>query len=160
MENGDQIGKIRVIHQFNTLECESPHKRWYCECSCGNQVVLTENEIYSQNCAKACSQWRGEICAMDLFNELNVRYIAQQKFEDFDFTFDFYLPDLNIVIECDGAQHFRTQNNDWTTPFKMQEMRRREEEKQQYCKKHNITMLQIPFWDYDKLNADYFRSLL
>jgi hypothetical protein len=42
----------------------------------------------------------------------------------------------------------------------MQEMRRREEEKQQYCKKHNIRMLQIPFWDYDKLNADYFRSLL
>ena len=77
MENDDYIGKIHVIHQFDTLEYESPHKRWYCECSCGNQVVLTENEIYSQSCAKACSQLRGEICAMDLFNELGVRYIAQ-----------------------------------------------------------------------------------
>ena len=27
-------------------------------------------------------------------------------------TFDFYLPEQNIIIECDGAQHFRTENND------------------------------------------------
>ena len=65
-----------------------------------------------------------------------------------------------MIIECDGAQHFRTQNNDWKTPFKMQEMRKREKEKKEYCKNHNITMLQVPFWDHNKLNVDYFRSLL
>lgn len=160
MDSNDYIGKIHVLHHVSTLEPESSRKKWYCECACGNQVILTEDEIYSQTCAKACSELRGEICAMDLFKELDVEYVAQQKFDDFDFTFDFYLPELNIIIECDGAQHFRTQNNDWKTPFKMQEMRKREEKKKEYCKEHNITMLQVPFWDYDKLNADYLRSLL
>ena len=124
------------------------------------QNILTEDEIYSQTCAKACSALRGEVCALELFKELGVQHIAQHKFDDFDLTFDFYLPELNIIIECDGAQHFRTQNNDWRTPFKMQEMRKREEKKKEYCDQHNIVMLQIPFWKYDKLNADYFRSLL
>lgn len=160
MDDGDQIGKILVLHQFSTLEPESLHKRWYCECACGNQVVLTEDEIYSQECAKACSEWRGEICALELFKALNVKYVAQQRFDDCEFTFDFYLPEQNIVIECDGAQHFRTQNNDWKTPFKMQEMRKREDKKKEYCKEHNITMLQVPFWKYDQLNIDFLRSLL
>ena len=65
----------------------------------------TENEILSQKDSKACSKFRGEACAADLFEEVGLEYEAQKKFPDTHLTFDFYLPQLNVVIESDGAQH-------------------------------------------------------
>ena len=80
---------------------------------CGNIIFLTKEEIVNGfDCGQACLRSRGEICAADLFNELEVKYQVQKKFEDFDLRFDFYLPDYNVIVECDGAQHFRSINND------------------------------------------------
>lgn len=100
------------------------------------------------------------MCAADLFNELGIKYQVQKKFDDFDLRFDFYLPDYNTVIECDGAQHFRTINSEWNSPIKLQETRERDERKIKYCKEHSIVFLQIPFWDTKKLNKDYLREVL
>lgn len=134
---------------------------WICECMCGNVVLLTKNEIIDGcNCGQACLGSRGEVCAADLFNELGIKYQVQKKFKDLDLRFDFYLPDYNVVIECDGAQHFRSINNDWNSPFKLQETRKRDEQKIEYCKLKNITLLQIPFWDRKKLNKKYLQEAL
>lgn len=160
MQREQQIGKIYVIKEVDPSESNSNSKRWYCQCECGNEIILTEGEIYSQHCAKACSQLRGEVCVADIFDELGVPYVAQMQFGEKLLTFDFYLPEQNMVIECDGAQHFRTQNNDWNSPFKLQETRHRDELKRQYCKEHDIQMIQIPFWNHEILNVDYLRSIL
>lgn len=136
------------------------HNRWLCECACGNMIVLSEEEIIREGCGVACLSFCGEICAADVFNDLNVKYQVQKKFDDFDLRFDFYLPDYNIVIECDGAQHFRAINSEWDSPIKLQETRKRDERKIKYCKKHGIVFLQIPFWDTKKLNKDYLREAL
>lgn len=134
---------------------------WICECECGNVVLLTKEEITNgRGCAQACLSSRGEVCAADIFNELGVTYQVQKKFDDFDLRFDFYLPDYNIVIECDGAQHFRTINNEWKSNIKLQETRDRDKRKQQYCEEHGITLFQIPFWDKDKLTSEYLREVL
>ena len=151
---------------FNKLKIKrSEHKNnqyyWICECACGNVVLLTKQEITSgEGCGQACLTSRGEVCAADIFNELKIRYEVQKKFEDFDLRFDFYLPDYNIIIECDGAQHFRTLNSDWDSNFKLQETRERDQRKIQYCKEHNINLLQIPFWDKKKLAAEYMRRVI
>lgn len=145
--------KLYIIEQVD-------EHTYLCECACGNQIALTEQEIESQTCSQACSYLRGEVCAADLFEEAGVDYVAQQKFADTDLTFDFYLPKHNIIIECDGAQHFRTQNNDWHSEFKLQETAERDRRKEDYCREHNIILFRIPFWDYDKLNIDYIKGLL
>lgn len=133
---------------------------WICECACGNIVILNEQEIVGEGCGAACLTSRGELCAADLFNELNIKYQVQKKFEDFDLRFDFYLPEYNIIIECDGAQHFRSLNNEWNSNKKLQETRDRDKRKQEYCGKHGITLLQIPFWDKQKLNKEYLKKVI
>lgn len=134
---------------------------WVCECECGNIVLLTKEEIINgQGCAQACLSSRGEVCAADLFNELGVKYQVQKKFNDFDLRFDFYLPDYNVIIECDGAQHFRSINSEWNSKTKLQETRVRDNLKQKYCKENNIILLQIPFWNKEKLNIQYLREVL
>lgn len=133
---------------------------YLCECACGNIVILTQEEIMKQGCGAACSTSRGEVCAADIFNELGVKYQVQKKFEDFDMRFDFYLPDYNIVIECDGAQHFRSINSEWNSETKLQETRARDKMKQEYCKKYNITLIQIPFWDHKALSVENLKKVI
>lgn len=87
-------------------------KHYLCQCECGNIVILTQEELTRQGCGAACSVSRGEVCAADIFNEIGVEYQVQKKFDDFDMRFDFFLPEYNIVIECDGAQHFRSINSE------------------------------------------------
>lgn len=135
-------------------------KHYLCECECGNIVILTEEELMKKGCGAACSVSRGEVCAADIFNKLNINYQVQKKFDDFDMKFDFYLPDYNIIIECDGAQHFRSLNSEWASESKLQETRDRDLAKQEYCKKHNIKLLQIPFWDHKALSAKNLKRVI
>ena len=135
-------------------------KHYLCECACGNIVILTQNELMKEGCGAACSVSRGEVCAADIFNELGINYQVQKKFDDFDMRFDFYLPDYNMIIECDGAQHFRSINSDWNSDIKLQETRARDSAKQKYCEEHNITLLQIPFWDHDALNVENLKKVV
>ena len=153
MKSGEIYGKILLLRLVKD-------KIWLCECMCGNIMELTENEILTQGCSQACLTSRGEICVMDIFHKLNISYLTQVKFLDADFKFDFYLPQHRTIIECDGAQHFRTKNSDWNSPYKLQETRERDLAKQEYCRTHNLKLYQIPFWDYNKLNENYLRSIL
>ena len=133
---------------------------YLCECSCGNIVILTQEELTKEGCGAACSVSRGEVCAADIFNQLGIQYQVQKKFDDFDMRFDFYLPDYNIVIECDGAQHFRSINSEWNSDIKLQETRARDAMKQKYCKEHNITLIQIPFWDHKALSIENLKKVI
>ena len=135
-------------------------KHYLCKCECGNIVILTQEELTKEGCGAACSVSRGEVCAADIFNELNVNYQVQKKFDDFDMKFDFYLPNYRIAIECDGAQHFRSINSEWDSENKLQETRARDLAKQNYCKKHNITLLQIPFWDHTALSVENLKKVI
>lgn len=151
-----QFKKLTVLESIK----DGNNWYWLCKCACGNIVLLTEQEILNKDCGSACLSSRGEVCAADIFNELNVKYQVQKKFPDFDLKFDFYLPDYNIIIECDGAQHFRSVNNDWNSKCKLQETRQRDEQKAEYCKKKGITLLQIPFWDFQTLNVESLRKVI
>lgn len=133
---------------------------YLCECACGNIVILTQEELTKQGCGAACAISRGEVCAADIFNELGVRYQVQKKFEDFDMRFDFFLPDYNIAIECDGAQHFRSINSEWNSDTKLQETRARDAAKQEYCKEHSIKLIQIPFWDHKTLSVENLKKVI
>lgn len=150
IEANQQYGQLLVLYPEDAKESSSPLRMWTCQCACGNVVLLSELEILNEHCQRACLDSRGEICAADFFDELNVDYQAMKRFDDFEYVFDFYLPDYNIAIECDGAQHFRAKNNGWESQFKLQEMRERDEAKTNYCKKHNILLYRISFWDHKK----------
>lgn len=135
-------------------------KHYLCQCECGNIVILTQEELTRQGCGAACSVSRGEVCAADIFNEIGVEYQVQKKFDDFDMRFDFFLPKYNVVIECDGAQHFRSINSEWDSETKLQETRERDQIKQQYCKDHGLKLYQIPFWDHTVLNVENLKKVI
>ena len=51
-----------------------------------------------------------EIC--NLFEKNNIKYEQEKNFEwlkrdNYNLSLDFYLPDYNTAIECQGEQHFK-----------------------------------------------------
>lgn len=94
---------------------------------------------------------------------MNVNFKSQFTFPDckniFALPFDFAVLDYNdtimFLIEHQGEQHFQpvcfggisveqAQNN-------YKENQYRDEIKKKYCEKHNITLIEIPYWDFDNI---------
>lgn len=57
--------------------------------------------------------------------------------------FDFYMPDLNLVIEYDGKQHVDTHTNGIFTEEKYERIHLYDEVKNKFCKENDITLLRI-----------------
>ncbi len=69
---------------------------------------------------------------------------------------DFYLPELNVAIEVQGAQHYQFTPHFHATYEDFQAQLRRDEVKKQRCLDYGITLLEV----YDELSfSDVFEKL-
>lgn len=79
-----------------------------------------------------------------LLKNNNILFSTQKKFEwlkyKHDMTLDFYLPDYNVAIECQGRQHFEIV--DWFGGEKGYNLIiKRDKLKRELCEKHGIKIL-------------------
>ena len=69
--------------------------------------------------------------------------------------FDFYVNN-KYLIEYDGQQHFYDiKYFGGEEQFKKQQQY--DKIKNEYCKSHNIPLIRIPYWHYDKITIDDLR---
>lgn len=111
---------------------------------------------------------RGEIKIFDVLKAADLPFEEEYIFPDLVSTsghplrFDFAVfddnGDLDFLIEYQGIQHYEAKSKfgGWSGLRKQQfnDMQKRE-----YCKKHNINLLLIPYWDEPKINYDYIMTL-
>lgn len=71
-----------------------------------------KDHIRGHGCIKCSNFSKGEESIKNILDNIGLNYIRQHRFEDclsvsgVKLPFDFYLPDLNLLIEYDGRQHF------------------------------------------------------
>lgn len=102
-------------------------------------------------CSKKCSKGEKEI--IKYLAERNIKYTFQHKAEikKHHLFFDFYVPDYNLLIEFQGAQHFQPidffggEEN-----FKRQAAN--DDLKRNYCRENNINLLEIPYTDLQNVS--------
>lgn len=102
------------------------------------------------------SPWEDNI--RKILVKLDINYIPQKSIDDMVGThplrFDFYLPDLNKAIEYDGKHHFMPVCFNGVSLSIAQkeynETLRRDSIKDDYCKTHDISLLRIPYYEFDK----------
>ena len=58
------------------------------------------------------------------------------------------------AIEYEGEQHFNARNQGYFTQDKVNEIQARDEIKNNYCKKHNIKLIRIPYTEYKKITKE------
>lgn len=151
---GERFGKLVVV--------EDTHKRknhrvvWKCLCDCGRQVERVSDSLIqgdSKSCG-SCNSSIGEIKIAELLTENGLLFERQKTFGDLigknnmPYRFDFYLPELNRLIEFDGIQHFQNREIFSDT---LEEIQTRDRIKNKYCLDKNIPLIRIPYWKIDSL---------
>lgn len=129
--------------------------------------------IKMDNFFKAKAGNKGQLARLfeSELNEKGINYTAEKTFKDLrakkPLRFDYYLNEYNCLIEVQGGQHFdpvafnigiskeQALNN-----FK--ELQKRDNMKREYCKKNNITLIEIiasddfeKVWNYIKEKGKY-----
>ena len=72
--------------------------------------------------------------------------------------YDFYIPDMNILIECQGLQHiYPVEYFGGEEQFKVQQEHDRR--KREYAEKNGYKLLEISYWNYDKIDEILSKEL-
>lgn len=133
--------KICIICQKHGEFFQTPHQH-LTGCGCPN-----------------CQQSRLENKTKLILNELNIKNIQHCDKSYFDWLdkqhLDFYLPDYNVAIECQGIQHYKPiKYFGGEEKFKL--TKHLDKEKRKKLEKHNIKLVYINY----NFNSDKIKSIL
>lgn len=100
-----------------------------------------------------------EDIVVTILKKEKISFVREKSFSDCrggKYRFDFFLPNLNILLEVDGEYHFKNIRG-VSVLKKQQEHDRR---KNSYCLAKNIPLYRIPYYDVSTLKsaADLFKS--
>ena len=147
------------------LANSSLQKVWFkCKNDKGHDdYFATCKSFKNGNRCPACKESKGERRVREYFVKNNIEFEAQKTFADLIgdknkvLPYDFYTPQHNLLIEYQGEHHYMpiyysSRPKDYCEEkfLQRQEYDRR---KREYAESHNITLLEIPYWDYDNVES-------
>lgn len=149
--NGYQVISSEYINNTTNIE--------YLHLSCKNTFVMTPTNF--KKAVSPCPYCRklsyGETQIAEYCKAHNMLTIPQKHFKEIqELSFDFYLPEKNVLIEYDGIQHFEKtsfgckSNEKIEQNFQHQQMN--DKRKNEFCKEKNIPLLRI---NYKQKNEIY-----
>jgi hypothetical protein len=103
---------------------------------------------------KICSSSKGESAIKKFLDSNHISHDPEHRFDDCKYKkalpFDFYLMDYNICCEYQGIQHYGPYEFfGGEKGFEIQKIK--DKIKKDYCKKNNIRLIEIPYWEYDNI---------
>lgn len=122
---------------------------------CGHQWSPIGTSLTSGFGCPRCAQSRGEKVISQFLKDNSVAFIPQQTFSGLVgvggrlLSYDFYLPEYNLLIEYQGEYHDGTAGNQTTEEFIRQQ--EHDKRKKKYADKHNIQLLTIWYYEQDKM---------
>ena len=125
---------------------------------CGH-IIETTPSIFLKGCG--CQYCNGPSMEVDINNFLtnnNIKYIYQYKNKQMlgSLSLDFYLPEYNIAIECQGEQHFRPIKW-WGGIESFNKLKERDQRKFEICKENGIDILY--YSNSKKTPNDYYNEI-
>lgn len=159
-ETNNKYGKLSVISMaYIDKHCAF----WNCKCDCGNEIIVAGNHLrsgHTRSCG--CVKSFGETRINEILTENNINYTTQYTvfINDAYYRFDYAIFDeqnnLLKLIEFDGEQHFP--NNNASNFYDYEATHCRDIIKNEYCEKHQIPLIRIPYWERDNLTLDLILS--
>lgn len=131
------------IHRHIKLKCNK----------CGTIFYNSpSNLIKNKNGCPGCNASQMEIEMKDFLSKNNIKYETEKTFQwlknQGNMFLDFYLPDFNVTIECQGIQHFKDVNFGNSVSL-VKETQMRDRIKKELCEKHNIKVYYYANYHYD-----------
>ena len=136
---------------------------WKCQCECGNITYVSEADLISGNTKSCgCNRYKsyGETKIKQILIDNNIPFIQEKRYSDLIFPdtgyqarFDFYVNN-KYIIEYDGIQHFIQGNGVFDNSEKFQQTQEHDKIKNEYCHKHNIPIIRIPYTELENLTVE------
>lgn len=142
-----------VTKDFKILEYKKITSKIVVKHKCGYVFsCLPMNFLKGQNCPK-CKPKRskGEQKIYDWLVKNKIVFTEQQKFEELgNLSYDFFLPEHNLLIEYQGEQHLHPiKYFGGEEKFKVQ--KDHDEKKTSFANKNGYTLLEIFYYDFNKI---------
>ena len=110
---------------------------------------------------------RGEIKIEEILQESGLNFKEEYIFSDLvsssgrPLRFDFAILDdnneLDLLIEFQGIQHYEPKSK-FGGISGLRKQQYNDMKKREYCAKHNIPLVIIPYWDEGRLDYDYIMT--
>lgn len=151
-ETNNQYGKLTVL-SMNRIDNHCA--LWNCQCECGNQVVVSGNHLRSGHTISCgCVKSIGEMRINKILSQSKVNFSTQYTvlINQSHYRYDYAIFDENNnlirLVEYDGEQHFNTKSIWYETTHRNDLL------KNDYCKKNNIPLVRIPYWERENLSLE------
>lgn len=152
------INKARKIHNdkydYSKVTYTKMHDKVCIICSKHGEFWQSmANHIAGKGCPR-CKESLLEMETEKIFLEKNILYEKQKQFDWLKYKrsmkLDFYLPEYNIAVECQGLEHFKSiPYFGGDKKFKLRKIR--DDLKRKLCLEHNITIL---YYTNEKISVD------
>ena len=115
---------------------------------CGNTYEVKPNAfLYGSRCPY-CNNPKGEVIINKILDSFNINYEPQKTFDDLKdiglLSYDFYIPDQNILIEYQGRQHYQPVDYfGGEAQFKVQQ--KHDKLKSDYAKGNGYKLIAVPY---------------
>lgn len=166
----DFIQRANIIHNKKFDYSKSVYKSYDVKltiiCPIHGEFEQTPHmHLMGQGCPY-CKESHGERDIAKWLDRHNLEYnrqyniIPQQVlFGRNRFRVDFYLPTYNTIIEFNGSQHYERATN-WQTEDEFAEQQDRDRRLREYCKRHKIRLIEIPYTEIDNIDKILTKQLL
>lgn len=120
---------------------------------CENRFSTSLNNIkFNRISCSSCDLYMGESVIINILNINNISFIKDYKFPKFkNMLFDFYLPNLNLIIEFDTIQHSKPIKY-FGGQIKYELTRKHDVIKTFHCIKNKIPILRISHQDIENVS--------
>ncbi len=124
--------------------------------TCGRFFSMTPDDFVQGHRCPFCSESHGENEIASVLDAAGIAYIRQYRFKDCrnvrPLPFDFYLPEQNVAIEFNGAQHYKSVDF-WGGNDAFEYRKNNDRIKAEYCRSNNIPLISIPYWDTERIGG-------
>lgn len=151
----DLIERFNEVHNgkydySNVVDYKNTYEKVHIICKkCSHDFWQTPcGHLHGRGCPK-CKQSKLEDSVERFLQSNSIEYIPQKTFDWLKFNnnmlLDFYLPEYNIAIECQGEQHFFpvdfNSRGEEETVKAFELIKERDRLKKQLCEEHGVKML-------------------
>lgn len=120
---------------------------------CNKVFKVNPHNVKNGKGCPYCKQSHGEKFIQKYLDEHNIPYISQKRFKDLKdesyLSYDFYLPNQNVLIEYQGLQHFKSISFDSKNYTNLEKQQYHDKLKREYAKNSGYTLLEPAY----KLNT-------
>lgn len=148
---------------------KSGKKYWFvCE-DCGNEFKVTLHDLIGNNRSMKCLECtisKGERKIKEWLDKNNIDCIQQKEFNGLlgtgggNLSYDFYLPNNNILIEFQGKQHEQFTKGFHRNIYGFKKQQEHDKRKKEYAINNNIDLLEIWYYDYDNIENILNKNIL